>query len=74
MAQATQVSRATSPHREGPRGFRRSCGHAVAQGSAKVSQEGSQLSSLANLPSVVVSDTVDLARELREPATISTGS
>jgi 1-phosphofructokinase len=57
-----------------PADFAGAVGTAVAWGSAKVSQEGSQLSSLANLPSVVVSDEVDLTRELLEPATISTGS
>ena len=57
-----------------PTDFAGALGTAAAWGSAKVSQEGSQLSSLANLPAVVVSDTVDLTRELREPATISTGS
>ena len=41
---------------------------AVSWGSAKVSQEGSQLSSLESLPHVTVSESVDRSRPLREPA------
>lgn len=54
-----------------PSDFREAVGTAVAWGSAKVSQEGSQLSSVTTLPTVSLSDSVDRHQELREPAVIS---
>lgn len=50
-----------------PKDFAGAVAHAVSWGSAKVSQDGSQLSSLETLPEVTVSESVDRSRSLLEP-------
>lgn len=55
-----------------PGDFAGAVGNAVGWGSAKVAQEGSQVSSLRDLPRVSVTDSLDFLRELEEPARIST--
>jgi 1-phosphofructokinase len=55
-----------------PTDFAGAVSSAVAWGSAKVSQEGSQLASVEGLPVVSVSASVDRQQPLREPAVVST--
>lgn len=55
-----------------PGDFAGAVGNAVAWGSAKVAQEGSQMSSLRDLPRVTVTDSLDRKKALDEPARIST--
>lgn len=50
-----------------PGDFAGAVARAVSWGSAKVSQDGSQLSSLDSLPTVTVTESVDRSRLLREP-------
>lgn len=55
-----------------PTDFGGAVSSAVAWGSAKVSQDGSQLASVEGLPAVSVSASVDRQQPLREPAVVST--
>lgn len=57
-----------------PSDFAGAVGHAVAWGSLKVTQAGSQLQSLDNPPRVVVSKTFDAHQMLSEPGRVSNRS